>query len=177
MRRFLEEVPALAPLKLVAGLELHGRHDIQLYRVEMPGPNVTKEIAADAKITLTRSRAQFNELATAGHVADWGEAFEHREVKATGIEQVIKLIVNVVERQQERSRTRRAAQRRSPGAARESRRAPRPLSCASTNPRPESQNPGSDRSISTIARAPRGYATACGQQLEVAGGERPPSSV
>ena len=33
VRRFLEEVPALQPLKLVVGLELRGRGDVQLYRV------------------------------------------------------------------------------------------------------------------------------------------------
>jgi hypothetical protein len=108
VQRFLEEVPALQPLKLVAGLELRGRGDVQLYRVEMPGPKVSKAIAADAKVTVSLSRAKFNELATKGHVSDWEEAFATGEVKATGIEQVLKLIANVVERQQERSRTRRA---------------------------------------------------------------------
>jgi len=108
VQRFLEEVPALQPLKLVAGLELRARHDVQLYRVELPGPVVTKAIASDAKVTLEVQRARFNELATRGHIADWRTAFEHGEAKATGIEQVIKLIVNVVERQEERSRTRRA---------------------------------------------------------------------
>jgi hypothetical protein len=108
VQRFLEEVPALQPLKLVAGLELRGRGDVQLYRVEMPGPKVSKDIAADAKVTLSLSRAKFNELATKGHVSDWEEAFATGEVKATGIEQVLKLIANVVQRQQERSRTRRA---------------------------------------------------------------------
>ena len=39
---------------------------------------------------------------------DWEEAFAHGEAKATGIDQVLKLIANVVARQQERSRTRRA---------------------------------------------------------------------
>jgi hypothetical protein len=101
-------VPALQPLKLVAGLELRGRGDVQLYRVELPGPKVTKDIAADAKVRLSVPRAQFNELATKGHVRDWREALAHGDVKATGIEQVMKLIVNVVERQEERSRTRRA---------------------------------------------------------------------
>ena len=105
--RFLEEVPQLAPLKMVAGLELRGRGDIQLYRVEVPGPKVTKAIAPDAKVTVEIPRAQFNELATKGHVQDWREAFEKGTAKATGIEQVMKLIVNVVERQEERSRTRR----------------------------------------------------------------------
>jgi hypothetical protein len=108
VRRFLEEVPALQPLKLVVGLELRARHDVQLYRVELPGPVVTKAIASDAKVTLEVQRAAFNELATRGHVADWRTAFVHGEAKATGIEQVIRLIVNVVEKQEERSRTRRA---------------------------------------------------------------------
>ncbi|MFZ0039862.1 MAG: hypothetical protein WAK93_01020 [Solirubrobacteraceae bacterium] len=71
---------------------------------------MTKDIAPDAKVRLEVQRAQFNELATKGHVRDWRQAFEHGDAKATGIEQVIKLISNVVERQEERSRTRRAKQ-------------------------------------------------------------------
>jgi len=106
--RFLDEVPSLQPLKLVAGLELRGRGDIQLYRVELPGPKVSKDLATDAKVSLSVSRSHFNELATKGHVRDWREAFEKGEAKATGIDQVMKLIVNVVERQEERSRTRKA---------------------------------------------------------------------
>jgi hypothetical protein len=108
VNRFLEEVPALAGLKLVVGLELRGRGDVQLYRVELPGPRVTKDIAADAKVRLTVPRSHFNALATKGHVRDWREAFAKGDAKATGIEQVLKLIANVVERQEERSRTRRA---------------------------------------------------------------------
>ena len=106
--RFLEEVPALEPLKLVAGLELRGRGDIQMYRVQMPGPQVTKDIASDSQVRLEVPRATFNELATKGHLADWRTAFEHGEAKVTGIEQFIRLIAQVVERQEERSRTRRA---------------------------------------------------------------------
>jgi hypothetical protein len=108
--RFLEEVPALQPLKLVIGLELRGRGDMQIYRVELPGPQVSKALPSDAKVTLEMPRATFNELATKGHVRDWRAAFEHGDVKATGIEQVMKLIVNVVERQEERGRTRKARQ-------------------------------------------------------------------
>jgi hypothetical protein len=103
-------VPALAPLKLVAGLELHGRGDVQLYRVELPGPRVSKQIPSDAKVTLSIPRASFNTLATRGQIGDWRAAFEKGEARATGIDQVLKLIVNVVERQEERSRTRRARQ-------------------------------------------------------------------
>ncbi|MEA2211803.1 MAG: hypothetical protein QOF83_1751 [Solirubrobacteraceae bacterium] len=108
VNRFLEEVPALQPLKLVAALELRGRGDVQHYRVELPGPKVSKDIPSDAKVRLEVQRAQFNELATKGHIADWEQAFAKGEAKATGIDQVLKLIANVVARQQERSRTRRA---------------------------------------------------------------------
>ena len=69
---------------------------------------MTKDIAADAKVRIEVQRSRFNELATKGHVRDWREAFAHGEAKATGIEQVLKLIVNVVDRQEERSRTRKA---------------------------------------------------------------------
>jgi hypothetical protein len=112
VKRFLEEVPALQPLKLVAGLELRGRGDVQIYRVELPGPKVSKDIPSDAKVTLAVPRSHFNELATKGHVKQWREAFEHGDAKATGIDQVMKLIVNVVERQEERSRTRKASAQR-----------------------------------------------------------------
>jgi len=93
---------------MVAGLELHGRGDVQLYRIEMPAAAITKAIPSDAKITLEIRRDRFNELATKGHLTDWRRAFEHGEAKATGIDQYLKLIVKVVEAQEERSRTRRA---------------------------------------------------------------------
>jgi hypothetical protein len=104
----LEEVPALQRLSLVVGLELQGRGDTQLYRVQLPGPKVSKDIAADAKVRLSVPRSSFNELATKGRVRDWREAFERGEAKASGVEQMLKLVVNVVERQEERSRVRKA---------------------------------------------------------------------
>lgn len=108
VRRFLAEVPALQSLKLVVGLEFRARGDPQIYRVELPGPVVTKDIPADAKVTISISRSQFNELAIKGQVKDWREAFAHGDAKATGIDQIMRLIVNVVNRQDERSRTRKA---------------------------------------------------------------------
>src|SRR2546423_15685820 len=83
-KRFLEEVPALQPLKLVAGLELRGRGDAQLYRVELPGPKISKDIAADAKVTLSIPRPVFKELATNGHSTDWRAACAHRDGQAHG---------------------------------------------------------------------------------------------
>ena len=106
--RFLDEVPALRPLKLVAGLELRAHHDTQLYRVQLPGPVVTKAIAEDAKLTLEVQRSAFNELAAKGHVADWRAAFEHGDAKVHGVEQYVRLIRQVVEKQEERSRARPA---------------------------------------------------------------------
>ena len=57
---------------------------------------------------LSIPRSHFNALASKGRLRDWREAFEKGDAKATGIDQVMKLIVNVVERQEERSRTRKA---------------------------------------------------------------------
>jgi hypothetical protein len=108
VKRFLDEVPALQPLKIVAGLELRGRGDVQLYRIELPGPTVTKDIAADSRVRISIPRSHFNALATKGHVRDWREAFEKGDAQATGVDQVMKLIVNVVERQEERARLRKA---------------------------------------------------------------------
>ena len=42
IERFQAEVPALAKLKLVFGLELRGRGDVQMFRVELPGPEITR---------------------------------------------------------------------------------------------------------------------------------------
>ena len=107
VRNFQAEVPALAKLKLVIELELRGRGDIQLFRVEVPGPKVTKDIASDAKVRLSVPRSHFNELAREGKIRHWREAFESGTVKATGPQEILKLIQSVVERQEERGRTRK----------------------------------------------------------------------
>jgi hypothetical protein len=109
VRGFLEEVPALKPMTLVVGIDLHGRGDTQQFRVELPAVEVRKDIAADARVRLDMRRDFFNLMVEHGaKVADWREAFEHGRAKATGVDQYLKLIVNVVERQEERNRTRRA---------------------------------------------------------------------
>jgi hypothetical protein len=109
VRRLLDEVPALKPLPLVAGVVLHGRGDTQEFRLELPQIDVRKDIAADAKVRVEMRRDFFNAMVENGAmVADWREAFTYGQAKATGIEQYLRLIVNVVERQEERNRTRRA---------------------------------------------------------------------
>jgi imidazole glycerol phosphate synthase subunit HisF len=104
---FRREVPALEKLKLVVELELRGRGDIQLFRVELPGPKITKDIASDAKVRLSVPRSHFKELAVEGTIRHWREAFESGHVRATGPSEILKLIQSVVERQEERTRTRK----------------------------------------------------------------------
>jgi hypothetical protein len=109
--KFQQEVPALQRLKLVVELELRGRGDVQLFRVEVPGPKVTRDIASDAKVRLSVPRSHFNELAAEGKVRQWREAFESGTVKASGPAEILKLIQNVIEKQEERTRTRKLRQR------------------------------------------------------------------
>ncbi len=104
---FQKEVPALDRLKLVVELELRGRGDIQLFRVEVPGPKITKDIASDAKVRLSIPRTHFNELASEGSIRHWREAFQSGHVRASGPAEILKLIESVVLKQEERTRTRK----------------------------------------------------------------------
>jgi len=104
VERFQAEVPALQKLKLVFGLELRAHHDIQLYRVELPGPKISKELAQDERVLVEIDRPQFNALAEKGTLKSYRKAAETGHIKATGDSNVVKLIVQVVEKQEERSR-------------------------------------------------------------------------
>jgi hypothetical protein len=109
VRSFLDEVPALKPLKLVVRVDLHGRGDTQQFRLQMPEIEVRRDIAADAPIAVEMRRDFFNLMVEGGaKVADWREAYEDGRLKATGRDQYLRLIANVVEKQEERNRTRRA---------------------------------------------------------------------
>jgi len=108
VRNFLAEVPALAPMKLVVGIDLRGRGDTQQYRLQLPELQVTKDIAADARIRVDMRREFFNAMAHDAHVPDWIEAFTYGQAKASGVDQYMRLISNVVDKQQERARTRKA---------------------------------------------------------------------
>ena len=104
VERFGQEVPALQQLKLVIRLELRSHGDVPIWRVEVPGPQITKDPAGDARLDVSVSRSNFNELAKDGGLRDWVEAYEHGDVKVTGEAAVVKLIGNVIERQLARSR-------------------------------------------------------------------------
>jgi len=104
VERFGDEVPALKQLKLVVRLELRSHGDVPIWRVEVPGPKITKDPAGDARVDVSVDRPQFNQLAEEGRLKDWVDAFDHGHVKVSGDGAVVKLIGNVIERQLARAR-------------------------------------------------------------------------
>jgi hypothetical protein len=107
-RRFVEEVPALAPINLIVGIELHGRGDVQHFRLQMPEFAVAKGPASDARINVEMRREFFNVMAAEGKVPDWVEAFTYGKAKATGPSQFLRLISTVVDKQLQRERLKTA---------------------------------------------------------------------
>jgi hypothetical protein len=104
VERFLEEVPALSGLKLVVRLELRARGgDAPIWRVELPGPAVTKDPAGDARIDVSVARSHFNELAADGRLSHWVDAYERGHVRVSGDAAVMQLLGNVIARRQARS--------------------------------------------------------------------------
>ncbi|HEX2358620.1 MAG TPA: hypothetical protein VHH72_02255 [Solirubrobacterales bacterium] len=107
IERFQAEVPALAPLKLVFELDLRGRGDVQQFRVELPGPKISKKPAEDARVRVEIPRAQFNDLAYEGTVKGYRQAYESGQIKVSGDPGIQKLIAQVIERHEQRARTRK----------------------------------------------------------------------
>jgi hypothetical protein len=105
--RLVEEVPALGRLKLVLKLELRARGgDAPIWRVELPGPKVTKDPAGDARVDVSVARSHFNELAQDGRLTHWADAYELGHVRVSGEGAVVRLIGSVMERHLVRSRAR-----------------------------------------------------------------------
>jgi hypothetical protein len=103
INRFTAEVPALKNLKLVLRLELRARGgDVPIWRVELPGPKITKDPAADARVDVSIGRPEFNQLAAKGRLKDWASAHQRGQLRVTGDAGVIRLVGQVVERQMAR---------------------------------------------------------------------------
>lgn len=102
VERLLAEVPALARLKLVGRLELPSRGDAAVWRVELPGPAISRDPAGDARIDVSVPRSHFNALAGKGTLRDWVSAYERGQVRVSGEPAVVKLIGNVIARQRAR---------------------------------------------------------------------------
>jgi hypothetical protein len=106
--RLQSEVPALARLRLVVGLELRGRGDVQHFRVEIPGPKISKSFGEDERLKVSIPRSHFNELAADGRVSHWREAYDHGHIKVEGDPNVQKAIGKVIAQSESRSQLRRA---------------------------------------------------------------------
>ena len=103
VERLGDEVPALKQLKLVIRLELRARGgDAPIWRVEVPGPTVDRDPAADARIDVSVARSHFNELAADGRLRHWVDAYERGHVRVSGDPAVTKLLGNVIQRQMAR---------------------------------------------------------------------------
>lgn len=89
------------------GLELRGRRDIQPYRVELPGPKITKGFADDERVVVQIDRPQFNELVEHGTTKAYRKAVETGHIKVEGDSNVKKLVAQVVDRHDERARLRK----------------------------------------------------------------------
>ena len=99
VERLAEDVPAFGQLKLIVRLELRARGgDAPIWRVELPGPQIDRDPAGDARVDVSVGRSHFNELAKDGRLKHWADAYEHGHVKVTGDPAVIKLLGNVAER-------------------------------------------------------------------------------
>jgi hypothetical protein len=107
-RRLTADVPALAKLKLVIRLELRGRGDVQVFRVRLPGPEITKGESQGARVEVTIPRSHFNELAADGKLRHWREAYEHGHIKVSGDPNVVKLVGQVIDHQMARDRLKKA---------------------------------------------------------------------
>jgi hypothetical protein len=102
------DVPALTRLKLVFGLELRGRGDVQVYRVELPGPKISKGLGEDERVTVAIPRQTFNQLAEQSTAKGWHQAWDHGDVKAEGDPNIQKLVGQVIAHAEARSQLRRA---------------------------------------------------------------------
>ena len=98
VERLQQEVPSLKQLKLVMRLELRARGDVPTWRVELPGPEIAKDPAGDARVDVSVARSHFNELAADGRLEHWVDAYERGHVRVSGDAAVTKLIGSVIQR-------------------------------------------------------------------------------
>lgn len=103
LQRLRPQVPALANLKLVFGLELTvggltGPGKSEQFRIELPGPKVSEEPAADGRLQLQMPRPMFAILAEEGELMDWKEAFYYGHLKVEGDSRVKRLLGQAIDK-------------------------------------------------------------------------------
>jgi hypothetical protein len=101
--RFIEAVPALAPLKLSVKVDLQAKGDHQLYRLDFPGPAVERDTGSPAMIEVLIMRQDFNDILDPRNgMTQWIEAYDLGKIKISGEGGMVKLVAKVIEKQQRR---------------------------------------------------------------------------
>ena len=113
VQRLQPQVPALAKLKLVFGLELiagglTGPGESELFRIELPGPKVSEGVPDDGRLQLQMPRAMFGVLAEEGELMDWKEAFYYGHLKVEGDARVRRLLGQAIEKSEDAAASKRA---------------------------------------------------------------------
>ena len=106
-QKLILEIPALDKLKLVIRVELRGRGDVQVFRVQTPGPQITKNDPDDARVDISIPRSHFNELAEDGDLTHWKDAIDHGQMKVSGDPDVVKLLGTVIGKHMSRTQFRK----------------------------------------------------------------------
>lgn len=101
--RLQRQVPALAKLKLVFGLELTaggvvGPGESDRFHVEVPGPRVSEGVAEGERLRLSIPRTMFQLLAEEGDLADWKDAFYYGHLKVDGDPRVLRLLGKAIDK-------------------------------------------------------------------------------
>ena len=81
---------------------------MQLYRVELPGPKISKGIGDDERVHVSIPRSHFNELAADGKLKHWHEAYDHGHIRVEGDPNIQKLVGQVIAHAEARGRLRKA---------------------------------------------------------------------
>ncbi len=81
---------------------------MQAYRVEVPGPKISKGFGEDERVHVSIPRSHFNELVADGKVEHWHEAYDHGHIKVEGDRNIQRLVGQVIERTEARGQLRRA---------------------------------------------------------------------
>jgi hypothetical protein len=96
------QVPKLAKLKLVLGLELTAGGltapaQSDRFRIELPGPKVSEGAGEDERVSLSIPRTMFNLLAEEGQLADWRDAYHYGHLRVGGDPRVIRLLGRAID--------------------------------------------------------------------------------
>ncbi len=101
--RLQQQVPALAKLKLVFGIELTagglmGPEESQRFHVEVPGPKVGAGPGEGERLALSIPRTMFKLLAEEGQLVDWKEAYYYGHLKVEGDARVQRLLGKAIDK-------------------------------------------------------------------------------